>query len=62
MSSLASVVYYMTKEAVKPRLQHKNLEEYLDDVDIDCFRHTHSFEHMKYIRNVYKLIKDIRKE
>ena len=58
MSSLALVAYYMTKEAVKPRLQHKNFEEYLDDVDIDCFRRTHSFEHMKYIRSLHKLTKN----
>lgn len=62
MSSLALVAYYMAKEAVKPRLQHTNLEEYLDDVDIDCFRHAHSFEHTKYIRNLYKLVKGIRRE
>lgn len=62
MGTFALVAYYMTKEAVKPHLQHTNLEEYLDDVDRDCFRHTHSFEYMKYIRNLYKLIKDIRKE
>lgn len=57
MSSLALVVYYMTKEAVKPRLHHKKFEEYLDDVDMDCFRHTHNFEHMKYIKCLHKLIK-----
>ena len=57
MSSLASVVYYMAKEAVKPRLHHSDFEEYLEDVDMDCFRHTHSFNHTKYISKLYKLLK-----
>lgn len=58
MSSLALVVYYMIKEAVKPHLHHDNFEEYLDDVDVDCFRHTHSFEHVKYIERLHKLIEE----
>lgn len=57
MSSLALVAYYMTKEAVKPRMHHKNFEEYLEDVDVDCFRRTHSFNHTKYISKLYKLFK-----
>jgi aromatic ring hydroxylase len=58
MSSFALVVYYMTKEAVTPRMHHSNFKEYLDDVDIDCFHCTHSFEHVKYIRDLRKLIED----
>ena len=50
MSSLVLVGYYMLKEAVKPRLHHSDFEEYLEDVDMDCFRHTHNFKHMKYIK------------
>ena len=56
MSSFALVAYYMIKEAVKPRLHHSNFKEYLDDVDFDCFRRTHSFEHVKYIHILYKLV------
>ena len=41
MNSLVLVGYYMVKEAVKPRLHHAEFEEYLEDVDMDCFRHTH---------------------
>lgn len=58
MSSFALVAYYMTKEAVNPRMHHSNFKEFLEDVDMDCFLHTHSFKHMKYIRNLYKLIED----
>ena len=50
MNSLVLVGYYMVKEAVKPRLHHSNFEEYLEDVDMDCCRHTHNFKHMKYIK------------
>ena len=50
MNSLVLVGYYMLKEAVKPRLHHSDFEEYLEDVDLDCFRHTHNFKHMKYIK------------
>lgn len=58
MSSLALVIYYMTKEAVNPRMHHSNFKEYLDDVDIDCFRHTHDFKHTKYIKSLHKLIEE----
>ena len=50
MNSLVLVGYYMVKEVVKPRLHHSDFEEYLEDVDLDCFRHTHNFKHMKYIK------------
>ena len=50
MNSLVLVGYYMVKEAVKPRLHHSDFEEYLEDVDLDCFRHTHNFKHMTYIK------------
>ena len=50
MNSLVLVGYYMVKEAVKPRLHHSDFEEHLEDVDMDCFRHTHNFKHMKYIK------------
>ena len=50
MNSLVLVGYYMVKEAVKPRLHHADFEEYLEDVDMDCFRRTHNFKHMKYIK------------
>ena len=50
MNSLLLVGYYMVKEAVNPRLHHSDFEEYLEDVDMDCFRHTHNFKHMKYIK------------
>lgn len=50
MNSLVLVGYYMVKEAVKPKLHHADFEEYLEDVDLDCFRHTHNFKHMKYIK------------
>lgn len=57
MSSLALVAYYMTKEAVKPRMHHSNFKEYLEDVDVECFHRTHSFNHTKYISKIYKLFK-----
>lgn len=58
MSSLALVAYYMVKEAVKPRLHHSDFEEYLEDVDMDCFRHTHNCKHVKYIARLHKLIEE----
>ena len=58
MSSLVSVAYYMVKEAVKPCLHHSDFEEYLEDVDMDCFRHTHNFKHVKYIARLHKLIEE----
>ena len=58
MSSFVLVAYYMTKEAIKPHMHHSNFKEYFDDVEIDCFRRTHSFKHMKYIRSLCELIKD----
>lgn len=58
MSSLALVAYYMVKETVKPRLHHKDFQEFLEDVDIDCFRKTHSFEHKKYINKLHTLIEE----
>lgn len=58
MSSFALVVYYMAKEAVNPRLHHADFEEYLEDVDTDCFRHTHNFKHLKYIKHLHKLIEE----
>ena len=58
MNSLVLVGYYMVKEAVKPRLHHSDFEEYLEDVDLDCFRHTHNFKHMKYIHNLHKLVEE----
>ena len=54
MNSLVLVGYYMVKEAVKPRLHHSDFEEYLEDVDMDCFRHTNKFKHMKYVHFVNK--------
>lgn len=54
MNSLVLVGYYMVKEAVKPRLHHSDFEEYLEDVDLDCFRHTHNFKHMKHVHFVNK--------
>lgn len=54
MNSLVLVGYYMVKEAVKPRLHHSDFEEYLEDVDSDCFRHTHNFEYMKHIHSISK--------
>lgn len=62
MSSLALVVYYLTKEAVKPRMHHSNSKEYLDDVDVDCFRHTHSYNHTKYISKLYKIFNQTKDE
>lgn len=61
MNSLVLVGYYMVKEAVKPRLHHADFEEYLEDVDLDCFRHTHNFKHMKYIHHLHKLIEEYQK-
>ena len=58
MSSFALVVYYMVKEVVNPRLHHADFEEYLEDVDMDCFRHTHNFKHLRYIKHLYKLIEE----
>ena len=58
MSSLALVAYYMVKEAFSPRLHHSKFKEYIDDVDIDCSRRTHSFEHMKYIKRLQKLAEE----
>ena len=57
MKNMKLIVYYMAKEAVKPRMHHSNLKEYLEDVDMDCFRHTHNFNHTKHISMLYKLLK-----
>lgn len=61
MNSLVLVGYYMVKETVKPRLHHSDFEEYLEDVDLDCFRHTHNFKHMKYIHHLHKLVEEYQK-
>ena len=61
MNSLVLVGYYMVKEAVNPRLHHSDFEEYLEDVDLDCFRHTHNFKHMKYIHHLHKLVEEYQK-
>jgi hypothetical protein len=57
MRDLTLVAYYMTKEAVNPRMHHSDFKEFLEDVDMNCFRHTHSFSHIKYISKLYKLFK-----
>lgn len=57
MNNITLIVYYMAKEAVNPRMHHSSLKEYLEDVDMDCFRRTHSFSHTEHISKLYKLLK-----
>ena len=61
MNNITLMVYYMVKEAVKPRMHHENFEEYLEDVDMDCFRHTHDYKHTKYIARLHKLIRVLKR-
>lgn len=56
MSDLAILVKYLVKEAVHPRLHHKDLREYLDDVDRDVFDETHNYNYTKYISKLYDLL------
>lgn len=56
MSDLAILVKHLVKEAVHPRLHHKDLQEYLDDVDRDVFNETHNYNYTKYISKLYELL------
>ena len=56
MSDLAILVKHLVKEAVHPRLHHKDLREYLDDVDRDVFDETHNYNYTKYISKLYDLL------
>lgn len=58
MSSFALVVYYMVKETFNPGLHHADFRELIEDVDMDCFRHTHNFDHMKYIKFFHTLTEE----
>lgn len=56
MSDLAILAKHLVKEAVHPRLHHKDLREYLDDVDRDVFDETHNYNYTKYISKLYDLL------
>ena len=59
MSDLAILVKHLVKEAVHPRLHHKDLREYLDDVDRDVFDETHNYNYTKYISKLYDLLQEL---